>query len=68
VAQFEPKYPGNRTNYGGFNDVGNVGYWWSSSDAGSGSAWCRSLSFNYADVYRNDFDRRGGFSVRCARD
>jgi uncharacterized protein (TIGR02145 family) len=54
---------------GGFYAVGRDGYWWSSSDAGLGSAWYRVLSFNFAAVNRtNTLDYRSGFSVRCARD
>jgi uncharacterized protein (TIGR02145 family) len=59
---------GYRGNNGGFDSVGYNGYWWSSSGAGSGSAWFRTLFYYYANVYRDDFDQRAGFSVRCARD
>jgi uncharacterized protein (TIGR02145 family) len=59
---------GYRSNFGGFLNVGNSGGWWSSSAAGSGSAWCRLLAYGSAVVGRYDYDRRGGFSVRCARD
>jgi uncharacterized protein (TIGR02145 family) len=60
---------GHRSNGGGFYDVGSYGVWWSSSFAGSGGAWCRALGYGTADVSRgNDGQRRGGGSVRCARD
>jgi uncharacterized protein (TIGR02145 family) len=59
---------GYRSNIGGFYNVGNYGYWWSSSGAGSGHAWYRDLYYNDASVYRGNGDRRGGFSVRCVRD
>jgi uncharacterized protein (TIGR02145 family) len=60
---------GYRLSNGGFYDVGFFGCWWSSSDAGSGSAWDRYLSYGHALVGRsaND-DPRSGLSVRCARD
>jgi uncharacterized protein (TIGR02145 family) len=59
---------GLRYGGGGFSDVGNSGFWWSSSVAGSGLAWCRHLQYGHAGVYRNYYDYRIGFSVRCARD
>jgi len=59
---------GNRNNNGGFNNVGNNGNWWSSSDTGSGNAWYRNLNYNNANVNRNNNDQRNGFSVRCARE
>jgi uncharacterized protein (TIGR02145 family) len=61
--------PGGYRNYdGGFASVGFSGIWWSSSEAGSGNAWCRNLNCSYANVVRFNFGRRNGFSVRCARD
>jgi len=59
---------GLRTNDGGFYNVGFNGSWWSSSDAGSGSAWCRFLFYNNAGVARSNDGPRDGFSVRCVRD
>jgi uncharacterized protein (TIGR02145 family) len=59
---------GFRTNSGGFTNVGSHGYWWSSSDAGSGYAWYRLLNYTQAAVYRNYNGLRTGYSVRCARD
>jgi uncharacterized protein (TIGR02145 family) len=61
--------PGDtRNDTGGFYDVGRFGYWWSSSVAGSGNAWSRGLVYFNADVYRNYYDQRHGFSVRCISD
>ena len=59
---------GLRFNTGGFNSVGVYGLWWSSSDAGSGHAWYRFLTFSNAIVNRTFNVHRLGFSVRCARD
>ena len=59
---------GIRDGGGGFYVVGTSGAWWSSSVAGSGDAWSRDLFYYYADVFRYGYDRRNGFSVRCARD
>ncbi|MBM3919506.1 MAG: hypothetical protein FJ344_08420, partial [Sphingomonadales bacterium] len=59
---------GFRGSGGGFSLLGYYGYWWSSSDAGSGYAWYRYLNYYYADAYRYNRYHRFGFSVRCARD
>jgi uncharacterized protein (TIGR02145 family) len=72
---------GNGTNSSGFSGLpggyryfngyfyyaGYGGRWWSSSPNGS-YAWYRSLYYGSEDVYRNDTNQRGGFSVRCVRD
>ncbi len=59
---------GYRDSGGGFGGLGNLGNWWSSSDAGSGAAWNRHLVYDNALADRSSNDRRDGFSVRCARD
>jgi uncharacterized protein (TIGR02145 family) len=60
---------GHRVSGGGFYNLGIGGLWWSSSDAGSGSAWYRGLGYNDASAGRhNDGLHRSGLSVRCARD
>jgi len=59
---------GHRLSNGGFTNVGFYGDWWSSSDAGSGLAWSRYLSYDFANVNRSNDDLRYGFWVRCARD
>ena len=59
---------GTRDSGGGFAYLGNLGYWWSSSVAGSGLAWNRILGYYDALASRNYYYHRNGFSVRCARD
>ena len=60
---------GNRNNSdGSFNNLGNNGYWWSSTENDASSAWYRYLHYDDARVYRNNYGKRGGFSVRCLRD
>ena len=61
--------PGGARDYGGgFSNLGYFGHWWSSSDAGSGIAWYRSLYSNDATALRRNVHHRLGLSVRCARD
>jgi uncharacterized protein (TIGR02145 family) len=60
---------GFRDPLGGFDYLGVNGVWWSSSDAGSGSAWRRFLHYNYASAIRSlKVSHRYGHSVRCVRD
>jgi hypothetical protein len=57
---------------GGFGFLGDIGFWWSYSVAGSGPAWYRGLNYDGASADRNGYyifiAHRDGFSVRCARD
>ena len=53
---------------GSFNDLGNRGNWWSSTEYAGSNAWHRSLYYNNANVYRNSHNKRDGYSVRCLRD
>jgi len=59
---------GYRDDGGGFYGIGRHGLWWSSTEYSTDNAWCRSLLYNGAGVYRDDFGRGLGFSVRCLRD
>ncbi len=60
---------GSRASHdGAFDYVGSGGLWWSSSANDAFGAWLRILYCNDATVYRYDFDKRFGFSVRCLRD
>jgi uncharacterized protein (TIGR02145 family) len=53
---------------GSFYDVGNSGYWWSSTESTTYDAWFRFLCFYYGDVLRDSNGKSYGFSVRCLRD
>ena len=58
---------GYRYTNGGFGELTDTGYWWSSSESGS-NAWHRDLHYSNAQVGRYDNNKSNGFSVRCARD
>jgi uncharacterized protein (TIGR02145 family) len=47
---------------------GGHGYWWSSTEASSVSAWYRVIYFNYIYVEIYYDEKRYGFSVRCLKD
>jgi uncharacterized protein (TIGR02145 family) len=59
---------GFRGRGGAFNDVGLIGYWWSSSEDNSSNAWLRLLSYDSGDPFLNILSKKFGFSVRCVRD
>ena len=62
---------GYRTINGGFSEEGNLGCFWSASALGA-NAWDRELYGGYfgayAEVDRDYYLQRYGFSVRCVRD
>jgi uncharacterized protein (TIGR02145 family) len=59
---------GIRVTYGAFNNLGNNGYFWSSSEGSTTDAWFRYLIYYNADVGRSINDKAYGFSARCLRD
>jgi uncharacterized protein (TIGR02145 family) len=62
---------GMRYWYGSFNDIGDIGRWWSSTENSSNNlwAWGRTLSYDNANVIRDSlFFKRNMHAVRCIRD
>jgi uncharacterized protein (TIGR02145 family) len=53
---------------GSFHHLGANAYWWCDSETVSGLASYRYLTSDNADIRRNAFNKRDGFSVRCLRD
>lgn len=68
VTFFSPLPGGYRNNDGTFNDIGNNGNWWSSTENSTTNAWNRNMNYNNANVNRNNNNKKNGFSVRCVRD
>lgn len=61
--------PGGSRYYNGtFYYIGYYGYWWSSTEYDTSSAWDRDLNDDDGSVRRGGDDKRSGFSVRCLRD
>lgn len=61
--------PGGYRSYdGSFNYLGKGAYFWSSTQDNSGNAWSRGLSYDYSVVYRLNYYKQDGFSVRLIRD
>ena len=57
-----------RSDNGSFNYIGNLGFWWSSSEGSTTNAWDRALKYDDGTAYRGGNVKRGGFSVRCIKD
>jgi len=61
--------PGGLRSYDGtFYSMGYLAYFWSSTEGSSNYAWSRYLSCYSSQVYRYDYSKPYGFSVRCVRD
>ena len=58
---------GYRNSNGSFNYPGDYGGWWSSTEYSSSNAWGRLLYCGYGRVGRGNYDKAGGFSVRCLK-
>ena len=59
---------GQRFGNGSYNYVGVGGYWWSSTENWTSSAWDRIVYYNYGNAYRGHWVKNDGLSVRCLRD
>ena len=55
-------------NSGLFYEIGDNGYWWSAKEASSFNAWSRRLDYDNGYVYRYNFNKINGFSIRCIKD
>lgn len=61
--------PGGKIEPGGaFKSIHDVGSWWTSSEVNSTNALYREAHFENGSVYRWDWTKTAGFSVRCVRD
>ena len=59
---------GSRYADGTSSFIGASGYWWSSSEGSSTNAWYRYMNPINSSVYRSNYNKYYGFSVRCLRD
>lgn len=62
--------PGGVRNYndGQFLTIGNYGYFWSSSEFDGTYSWYKYLLSSNGDIYRGNYYKTYGFSVRCIKD
>jgi len=59
---------GNRYDYGTFFNVGSSAFFWTITDLNASDAKARSLNYNIGKIYRSDYNKTNGFSVRCVKD
>lgn len=57
-----------RNPSGSFGFIGYFGFWWSSTEPNTNSAWYRSVNYDNGSVSRINVVKELGFSVRCLRD
>lgn len=51
-----------------YNNIGELGFWWSSTKCYDGAAYARYLNYNYDPLKFASFSSGAGFSVRCVKD
>ncbi|BBE16177.1 SclB protein [Aquipluma nitroreducens] len=59
---------GCRDLNGKFSRIGKIGFWWTSTQYDSTLAWYRCIDKVPWYVYRTNYYKRNGLSVRCIRD
>jgi uncharacterized protein (TIGR02145 family) len=59
---------GFRYSDGGFDNIGDIGYWWSATDPQTNGAHGRNMYYNYSYLYYSHYYKAAGFSVRCVKD
>jgi uncharacterized protein (TIGR02145 family) len=59
---------GKRNTDDSFIYLGVYGYYWSSSQMSTYSAWCRNLSYNASFLNLSNPNKSNAFSVRCIKD
>ncbi len=59
---------GGRSTNGSFDYIGIYGYWWSSTETSSTTAWYRGVYYYGGYVGRGYDGKASGYSVRCLRD
>jgi len=60
--------PGGYSDGSSFDDVGDVGFWWSATENGTYNAWCRYMYSGNANVFRYNYNKSNLHSVRCVQD
>jgi len=53
---------------GGFNDLGNLTYWWSSTELDATRSWYRRLDGSNSGIYKAGTEKTAGKYIRCVKD
>ena len=59
---------GCRCESGSFDDIANLGFWWTSTENNSYHAWERLIYSAYNSVNRSNSNKGCGYSIRCIMD
>ena len=59
---------GSRSRFGAFDYIGHITYWWTSTPYDSEFAWYRVIDESPYYVYRTNYYKQNGYSVRCIQD
>ena len=59
---------GFRSSDGSFYSEGSYATFLSSTENYTGNAWYRGLDHNYSNLFRDNYLKQGGYSVRFVRD
>ena len=59
---------GIRPELGDYGALTMGGYWWTATQRTTSNAWMRGMSFNNSNLYRDDFNKAIGYSVRLMKD
>jgi len=59
---------GYRDYKGPFGSLGYVGHWWSSTEISTTQAWNHWMFYENGELYRYEYGKRYGLSVRCVKD
>ena len=65
---FDARAAGYRHPDGSFRDAGVSANFWTSNEAPASKGWDRYIYAHETDLFRNDYNSRGGFSIRCIQD
>ncbi|MFM7106824.1 MAG: FISUMP domain-containing protein, partial [Flavobacteriales bacterium] len=58
---------GFRSSNGSYSNAGFTGFFWTSTDYSTGSAYSRITYYNTAELRSNGNNKRSGFAVRCVQ-
>ena len=59
---------GYRGNAGSFEDKGEYALWWTSSEINRNQAVSKGIYSEETELNTGEYDKKGGFSVRCIKD
>jgi uncharacterized protein (TIGR02145 family) len=56
-----------RTIAGTFLPLEMYAYWWTTTESTTANAYDRNISYYFPYIYKNDFSKASGYSVRCVK-